>query len=246
MPATPAAIGSRLPTIRPPAQRELSCRLAAAFRRPPRGARRAHRSGVWRYHELSIPDLPESRDRQHAGREHEPLSIRGATGGERHGRRRLKHEGRTRRCRSRIAGMTSGVSFAGTSAARRRLRLDRRHLGDRSPLRGAGAGMGAGRSARGKVSLEQLSQPIAAGCRTLASHRFRRLHAHPATRWLPATALSAELHQPRCAIEARNRSPLKWCSTLGWEPPDWVVVPVGNAGNISAIGKGRSRCRPSA
>ncbi|MGE5276019.1 MAG: threonine synthase, partial [Acidobacteriota bacterium] len=25
---------------------------------------------------------------------------------------------------------------------------------------------------------------------------------------------------------------------LGWEVPDWFVIPVGNAGNISAIGKG--------
>ena len=39
-------------------------------------------------------------------------------------------------------------------------------------------------------------------------------------------------------IEGQKSIAYEMAQDLGWEPPDWVVVPVGNAGNISAIGKG--------
>src|SRR5437879_9594053 len=39
-------------------------------------------------------------------------------------------------------------------------------------------------------------------------------------------------------MEGQNSSAYGIVQHVGWNPPDWIVVPVGNAGNISAIGKG--------
>ncbi|HKC26096.1 MAG TPA: pyridoxal-phosphate dependent enzyme, partial [Thermoanaerobaculia bacterium] len=39
-------------------------------------------------------------------------------------------------------------------------------------------------------------------------------------------------------IEGQKTIGLEAIHDLGWEVPDWFVVPVGNAGNLSAIGKG--------
>jgi len=39
-------------------------------------------------------------------------------------------------------------------------------------------------------------------------------------------------------IEGQKSIAYETVQQLDWEPPDWLVVPVGNAGNISAIGKG--------
>lgn len=39
-------------------------------------------------------------------------------------------------------------------------------------------------------------------------------------------------------IEGQKTVSYEICDQLRWEPPDWIVVPVGNAGNISSIWKG--------
>ena len=39
-------------------------------------------------------------------------------------------------------------------------------------------------------------------------------------------------------IEGQKAIAFELAQQLNWKVPDWVVVPVGNAGNISAIGKG--------
>jgi len=39
-------------------------------------------------------------------------------------------------------------------------------------------------------------------------------------------------------LEGQKSIAFEMTQQLDWSPPDWVVVPVGNAGNISAIGKG--------
>ena len=41
-------------------------------------------------------------------------------------------------------------------------------------------------------------------------------------------------------IEGQKSIAYETAQQLDWDPPDWMVVPVGNAGNISAIGKGFS------
>ena len=54
----------------------------------------------------------------------------------------------------------------------------------------------------------------------------------------PARHLPDELGQSHSGWKGRNRSCTGYSRrALGWEPPDWIVVPGGNLGNSSAFGK---------
>jgi threonine synthase len=44
-------------------------------------------------------------------------------------------------------------------------------------------------------------------------------------------------------IEGQKSIVWETIQQLGWRVPDWIVVPVGNAGNISALGKGLAEWR---
>jgi len=93
---------------------------------------------------------------------------------------------------------------------------------------------------KGKVSMEQLSQPIASGCLTVSLPTdfdgcIRLLR--DVCRRRPIYLLNS-INPVR--IEGQKSIAYETVQQLGWDPPDWMVVPVGNAGNISAIGKGFS------
>jgi len=91
---------------------------------------------------------------------------------------------------------------------------------------------------KGKISMEQLSQPIASGCLTVALAAdfdtcIRLLR--DVCRRRPLYLLNS-VNPVR--IEGQKSIAYETVQQLDWVPPDWIVVPVGNAGNISAIGKG--------
>lgn len=198
-----------------------------------------HRSGVWRYHELVLPDLPAAT----------LVSFpEGNTGLYRHaglekasGTKdvRVKHEGENPTLSFKDRGMTAGVSFA------RHLGVDTvacASTGDTSAALAAYAAR-VGLKAlvvlpRDKVTPEQLSQPLAAGALTLTLPTdfdgclriLRDLCAR-----LPLYLLNS-VNPLR--IEGQKAIVLETLQQLAWRPPDWIVVPVGNAGNISALGKG--------
>jgi threonine synthase len=199
-----------------------------------------HRSGVWRYHELVLPDLPaadivtmpEGNTNLYRVAALETLA----------GSRdvRVKHEGENPTLSFKDRGMTAGVSFA-------------RHLGvplvacastgDTSAAMAAYAARVPGMRGlvvlpRGRVSVEQLSQPIASGCLTVTLPAdfdtcLRLLREVCARR--PVYLLNS-VNPLR--IEGQKAIAFEIVQDLGWTPPDWIVVPVGNAGNIAAIGKG--------
>src|SRR4029077_19275331 len=85
---------------------------------------------------------------------------------------------------------------------------------------------------------EQLSQPIASGCLTVALD----------TDFDACIRLLREVSRRRpfyllysitpVRIEGQKTIAYETVQQLGWSPPDWLVVPVGNAGNISARGQG--------
>lgn len=200
----------------------------------------AHRSGVWRYRELILPDLPASdlvtMPEGNTNLYRSPALE--AAGGS--AEVRIKHEGENPTLSFKDRGMTSGVSFA-------------RHLGVRTVACASTGDTSAALAAyaaqvpglrglvvlpRGKVSLEQLSQPLASGCRTLALDTdfdgCLRILREVASR-LPLYLLNS-VNPLR--IEGQKSIAFEIVQQLGWQPPDWIVVPVGNAGNISAIGKG--------
>lgn len=205
----------------------------------------AQRSGVWRYHELILPDLPAGRivsmPEGNTNLYRVPALERET------GTRdvRVKHEGENPTLSFKDRGMTAGVSFA-------------RHLGVRlvacastgdtsAALAAYAARAGEMRALvvlpRDKVSVEQLSQPLASGALTLSLPtdfdgclRILREVCRRRPLYLLNSVNPLRLEgQKAIAFEIAQQSE--------WSPPDWVVVPVGNAGNISAIGKGFEEMR---
>lgn len=197
-------------------------------------------SGVWRYHELILPDLPleclVSFPEGNTGLYRHP-GLEKASGS---ADVRVKHEGENPTLSFKDRGMTAGVSFA------RHLGVDTvacASTGDTSAALAAYAARVPGLRAlvvlpRDKVTPEQLAQPLASGALTLSLPTdfdgclriLRDLCAR-----LPLYLLNS-VNPLR--LEGQKAIAFEILQQLGWRAPDWIVVPVGNAGNISALGKG--------
>jgi threonine synthase len=93
---------------------------------------------------------------------------------------------------------------------------------------------------RGKVSIEQLIQPIANGAIVLSLDTdfdgcmqiVQRLSEDP------TIYLANSMNSLR--IEGQKTVAIELVQQFDWEVPDWIVIPVGNLGNVSALGKGFS------
>jgi threonine synthase len=91
---------------------------------------------------------------------------------------------------------------------------------------------------RGKVSIEQLIQPISNGATVLSLDtdfdgcmQIVQQITQDETIYLANSMNSLRMEgQKTVAIELAQQ--------FNWEVPDWVVIPAGNLGNVSAIGKG--------
>ncbi len=93
---------------------------------------------------------------------------------------------------------------------------------------------------RGKVSVAQLAQPIAHGAHVLALDtdfdgcmKIVQELTKDKTIYL-ANSMNA------LRIEGQKTVGIEITQQLGWEVPDWIVIPAGNLGNISALGRGLS------
>lgn len=91
---------------------------------------------------------------------------------------------------------------------------------------------------RGKVSAEQLIQPIANGALVLALDtdfdgcmQIVQEITHD-----PTVYLANSMNSLR--IEGQKTVGIEIVQQFDWEVPDWIVIPVGNLGNVSAVGKG--------
>src|SRR5262245_1144468 len=201
-----------------------------------------HRSGVWRFHELILPDLPadrvvcmpEGNTNLYRSKRLQEVSRTAEV--------RIKHEGENPTLSFKDRGMSAGVSWAYHLGARE---VACASTGDTSAAMAAYAARvetmrGVVVLPQGKISAEQLSQPIASGCLTVslpadfdACIRLLR----EVCRRRPIYLLNS-VNPVR--IEGQKSIAYETAQQLAWDPPDWLVVPVGNAGNIAAIGKGFS------
>jgi threonine synthase len=91
---------------------------------------------------------------------------------------------------------------------------------------------------RGKVSTAQLVQPIANGAMVLALNTdfdgCMRIVQELTTD--PTIYLANSMNSLR--MEGQKTVGIEIVQQFDWEVPDWIVIPVGNLGNVSALGKG--------
>jgi threonine synthase len=91
---------------------------------------------------------------------------------------------------------------------------------------------------RGKISTAQLVQPLAAGALVLAIDSdfdgCMRLVQQLADR--EGVYLANSMNSLR--VEGQKTVAIELCQQLGWRAPDWVIIPGGNLGNVSALGAG--------
>jgi threonine synthase len=91
---------------------------------------------------------------------------------------------------------------------------------------------------RGKISTAQLVQPLAMGALVLAIDTdfdgCMRLVQELANR--EGVYLANSMNSLR--VEGQKTVAIEIAQQLGWTVPDWVVIPGGNLGNVSALGAG--------
>jgi threonine synthase len=91
---------------------------------------------------------------------------------------------------------------------------------------------------RGKFSTAQLVQPLAMGALVLAIDTdfdgCMRLVQELADR--EGVYLANSMNSLR--IEGQKTVAIEIAQQLGWDVPDWVIIPGGNLGNVSALGAG--------
>lgn len=201
------------------------------------------RSGVWRFRDL-IVDLPETSVVTHG--EGNTNLYRSARLERYCGVRelRLKHEGENPTASFKDRGMTVAISMA-------------RHLGQKAVACASTGNTSASMAAyaafagmkafvfipRGNVAYGKLCQALAYGAHTIQIDGD----------FDAAMALVQDLCQAHAIylvnslnpyrIEGQKAIGFELLQDLGWEVPDWVVLPGGNLGNSAALYKGLSELK---
>ncbi len=91
---------------------------------------------------------------------------------------------------------------------------------------------------KGKVSLPQLIQPISNGALTLSLDTDFDGCMELVQKVTQDSSIYLANSMNSLRVEGQKTISLEIIQQLGWEVPDYVVVPGGNLGNISAIGMG--------
>jgi threonine synthase len=91
---------------------------------------------------------------------------------------------------------------------------------------------------RGKITTAQLVQPLANGALVLALDTdfdgCMKIVAELAEK--DGVYLANSMNSLR--LEGQKTVAIEICEQLGWQSPDWVVIPGGNLGNVSALAAG--------
>ncbi len=200
-------------------------------------------SGVWRYREWVLPDLP-LRDIVTLGEGGAPM-LRAERLSEELGVELLiKQCGHSHTGSFKDLGMTVLVSQVNHI---RKTGGDIRAVacastGDTSAALAAyGAAAGVRTLVllpKGKITAAQLVQPLACGARVIAIDTdFDGCMEH-VQRLVEESGVYLANSKNSLRIEGQKTVAFEICENLDWSAPDWAVVPGGNLGNVSALGKG--------
>lgn len=195
-------------------------------------------SGVWRYREAVLPDLPpeEIISRGEGNTRLYQFPELTALAGVK--KLRFKHEGENPTGSFKDRGMTAAVSWA-------------KHLGVRALVAASTGNTAAsaasyGRAAgipvvvlipEGRVAMGKISQSLAYGAKVVKvrgdfDDAMRLVTNH-------ASELSLHVLNSVNPVRLEGQKTIIWemLEQMGWRPPNWIIVPGGNLGNTSAFGK---------
>jgi threonine synthase len=194
-------------------------------------------SGVWRYREIVLPDAGDHIVSHPEG--NTPMLSRArvsAWAGV--GELLLKHEGHNPTGSFKDRGMTVGVTQARRIGARAVACASTGNTSASLASYAAHAGIPALVFVpAGQVALGKLAQSLAYGARTLmVKGDFDACLAlvQEASARLGIYLLNS-INPFR--VEGQKTIALEALEQLGWNPPDWLVLPAGNLGNTAAFGK---------
>jgi threonine synthase len=91
---------------------------------------------------------------------------------------------------------------------------------------------------RGKVSTAQLVQPLANGAHVLAIDGDFDACMAIVQRLADDEGVYLANSMNSLRIEGQKTVSIEMVQQFDWEVPDWVIIPGGNLGNVSALGKG--------
>lgn len=91
---------------------------------------------------------------------------------------------------------------------------------------------------RNKVSISQLIQPIANGALTVSVDTDFDGCMRIVRRLCETEEVYLANSMNSLRIEGQKTLSIELVQQLDWEVPDWVIIPGGNLGNVSALGKG--------
>ena len=200
-------------------------------------------SGVWRFREWVLPDLPE---------EHIVTLGEGGSALTRSPRLNdfLGVDLLTKQCGHTLSGSFKDLGMTVLISHVNRLRKEGKDIpavacastGDTSA---ALAAYGAAAGIRtlvllpsGKVSAAQLVQPLSHGAKVLAIDTdFDGCMGHVQKLCSQANVYLAN-SKNSLRIEGQKTVAFEICQGLRWQLPDWVVIPGGNLGNVSALVRG--------
>ncbi|MBL4845235.1 MAG: threonine synthase [Planctomycetes bacterium] len=227
--------------LRPPLEPGSGPALLELFSQRRLSRRGPDRSGVWRYRELIAPGLPEdlivTRMEGNTGL-YEPRHLNAFAGLSSQGKLYLKHEGENPTGSFKDRGMCVGISLAIAEGAKVVACASTGNTSSSLASYAALAGIpGVVFVPAGKISSGKLAQTVAYGARVLevegsfdlAMRLVEEASAHF------GLGLLNSINPWR--VEGQKSICLELLDDLGWEVPDWIVLPSGNLGNISALGK---------
>ncbi len=210
------------------------------FASRPGGSPGPYGSGVWRFHEWVLPDLP-AEDIVTLGEGATPLVRATRLSAELGLDLLVKQCGQSLSGSFKDLGMTVLVSQV-AHMRRRGLSIPAvacASTGDTSAALAAyGAAVGLRTLVllpRGKVSQAQLVQPLAHGARViLIDTDFDGCMAH-VQRLCDEDGVYLANSKNSLRIEGQKTVAFEIAAALGWCAPDWVAIPGGNLGNVSAL-----------
>jgi threonine synthase len=156
----------------------------------------------------------------------------------------LKHEGENPTGSFKDRGMTVAITQARAAGARAVACASTGNTSASMAAYAAQAGLPAlVLVPEGRIAVGKLAQALAYGARTLLVKgdfdACLRL-AEEASRTLGVTLLNS-INPWR--IEGQKTIVLEMLAERGWDPPDWIVLPAGNLGNLAAFGKALREAR---